>query len=235
MLRTYGCAVVETIPIFPLGTVLLPGASLPLHIFEPRYRQLTTDLVTGVVPGRAFGVVAVRPGFDPNNGDADALHHVGCTARVQEVRRLPDGRFDMVTVGERRFTLHGVSATDAPYLTGTVEWVPDSDPEPLVSRQVVPALVHAARSAHHRYCQVAWKRDDWDSPEADVDPATLAHLLASDALLPLDDKQALLEETSHVARLRLLRRLLVRETTFLSELRAVPVPLGQLDEPGSLN
>ncbi|GAB2921086.1 LON peptidase substrate-binding domain-containing protein [Rhodococcus aerolatus] len=225
---------VETIPIFPLGTVLLPGASLPLHIFEPRYRQLTTDLVTGAVPGRCFGVVAVRPGFDPNDGDLDALHHVGCTARIQEVRRLPDGRFDIVTVGERRFTLLGIDSTSAPYHTGTVEWVPDSATEE-VTPQLMPALVHAARSAHHRYCQVAWKRDDWDSPADDVDPAALAHLLASDALLPLDDKQALLEETSHVRRLRMLRALLARETTFLSELRAVPVPLGQLDAPGSLN
>lgn len=226
---------VETIPIFPLGTVLLPGASLPLHIFEPRYRQLTTDLVTGVVPGRCFGVVAVRPGFDANDGDVDALHHVGCTARMQEVRRLPDGRFDVVTVGERRFTLLSVDSTSAPYMTGTIEWAPDAEPDAAASLQLVPALVHAARSAHHRYCQVAWKRDDWDSPAHDVDPATLAHLLASDALLPLDDKQALLEETSHVHRLRMLRALLARETTFLSELRAVPVPLGQLDSPGSLN
>jgi Lon protease-like protein len=47
--------VAETVPLFPLGTVLLPGASLPLHIFEPRYRQLTVDLVTGAVPAAASG------------------------------------------------------------------------------------------------------------------------------------------------------------------------------------
>lgn len=226
---------VETIPIFPLGTVLLPGASLPLHIFEPRYRQLTTDLVTGVVPGRSFGVVAVRPGFDATDGDTDALHQVGCTARMQEVRRLPDGRFDIVTVGERRFTLLSTDKGAAPYLTGTIEWVPDEAPVLPDSIELLPALVHAARSAHHRYCQIAWKRDDWDSPAGDVSPGELAHLLASDCLLPLDDKQALLEETSDVRRLRMLRGLLAREATFLSELRAVPVPVGQLDAPGSLN
>ena len=47
---------VETLPLFPLGTVLLPGAALPLHVFEPRYRQLTIDLLTGAVPGKQFGV-----------------------------------------------------------------------------------------------------------------------------------------------------------------------------------
>ncbi len=48
--------VAETLPLFPLGTVLMPGASLPLHIFEPRYRQLTVDLVTGAVPGTGFSI-----------------------------------------------------------------------------------------------------------------------------------------------------------------------------------
>lgn len=227
---------VETIPIFPLGTVLLPGASLPLHIFEPRYRQLTTDLVTGAVPGKAFGVVAVRPGFDAADGGEDALHHVGCTARMREVRRLPDGRFDIVTVGERRFTLLGVKSGGAPYLTGTVEWIPDdAASDSGEAAELVPALVHAARAAHQRYCRIAWKRDDWDSPGHDVSPGVLAHLLASDCLLPLEDKQALLEETSNVRRLRLLRSLLAREATFLSELRAVPVPVEHLQEPCALN
>ena len=50
----------ETLPLFPLSTVLLPGASLPLHIFEPRYRQLTVDLVTETLPDRCFGVAAIR-------------------------------------------------------------------------------------------------------------------------------------------------------------------------------
>ena len=59
--------VAETLPLFPLGTVLMPGASLPLHIFEPRYRQLTVDLVTGAVPDRQFGVVAVREGWTPDD------------------------------------------------------------------------------------------------------------------------------------------------------------------------
>ena len=92
----------ETVPVFPLGTVLMPGALLPLHIFEPRYRQLTIDLVTGAVPDKEFGVVAVREGFDTDRHGIDALATVGCSARLLDVRRLPDGRYDVVTEGRRR-------------------------------------------------------------------------------------------------------------------------------------
>ncbi|MGH3828661.1 MAG: LON peptidase substrate-binding domain-containing protein, partial [Pseudonocardiaceae bacterium] len=109
---------VETVPLFPLGTVLLPGASLPLHIFEPRYRQLTVDLVTGAVPGRSFGVIALKQGL----GAVEQTHDIGCTAVLQEARRLPDGRFDIVSRGEKRFRLLDIDDTSAPYLVGRVEW-----------------------------------------------------------------------------------------------------------------
>ena len=68
-------------PSSRLGTVLLPGAPLPLHVFEPRYRQLTIDLVTGAVAGKQFGVVAVREGWGPDDGRG-GLHESGCTARA---------------------------------------------------------------------------------------------------------------------------------------------------------
>ncbi len=226
---------VETIPLFPLGTVLLPGASLPLHVFEPRYRQLTTDLVTGAVAGRSFGVVAVRPGWNATDGDVQALHPVGCSARLKEVRRLPDGRFDIVTVGDRRFRMLGVNTVAAPYLMATVEWLPDVQAAAADARDLVPALAHAARGAHRSYCAVAWKRADWDAPGRDVDPALLAHLLAADCLLPLEDRQLLLEETSCVRRLRLVRTMVVRETEILRTLRAVPVPVDQFLAPLCLN
>ena len=91
------------LPLFPLGTVLMPGAALPLHIFEPRYRQLTVDLLTGAVPDREFGVVAVREGHSPDRSGAAGMHAVGCTAVLIDARRLPDGRYDVVTRGARRF------------------------------------------------------------------------------------------------------------------------------------
>lgn len=223
----------ETLPLFPLGTVLLPGASLPLHIFEPRYRQLTVDLVTGTVPGRSFGVVAVKPGHDAGDLSDVQLHQVGCTAVLREARRLPDGRFDILTCGERRFRLVDVDARSAPYLVGTIEFVPDHSHESEVA--ALPQLAEEARAAHRYYCRTAWRREDWHEPEYDVEPDTLAHLLASDCLLALEDRQVLLEETCPADRLRLVRRMLCREAEFLRELRAVPVPFTQFATESSRN
>jgi len=226
--------VVEMLPLFPLGTVLLPGASLPLHIFEPRYRQLTVDLVTGAVPGRSFGVVAIKQGHEVGDANDVELHDIGCTAVLREARRLPDGRFDIVTCGERRFRLVGVDSTSAPYLMGTVEFVPDDEPLD-EQRQLMPLLAAAARAAHRYYCKTAWRSEDWHEPEFDVEPQTLSHLLASDCLLALEDRQGLLEETRPADRLRLVRLMLCREAEFLRELRAVPVPFTQFATGSSRN
>lgn len=211
----------ETLPLFPLGTVLMPGASLPLHVFEPRYRQLTIDLVTGTVPGNEFGVVAVREGWLPDRDGIEGLHRVGCTAELLDVRKLPDGRFDIVTRGVRRFRLLEVDATSKPYLIGTVTWLPDAP----AATEELPDLAAAARSAHQRYCQTAWRGGEWREPAKDASPATLAHLLAADCLLSMRDRQLLLEQTCPTRRLRMIRALLCREATLLAELHAVPAPL----------
>ena len=223
-------AVVETLPLFPLGTVLLPGASLPLHVFEPRYRQLTIDLVTGTIPGKQFGVVAVRDGWSPDDG-REGLHDVGCTATLREVRRLPDGRFDIQTTGDRRFRLLDVDDATAPYLVANVEWLPDDEGD---TEQDLAPLAMAARAAHRRYCTTAWRQQgggDGDLPaelesEAGTDVADpeLAHVLAGDCLLPLSDRQELLEQTCPMERLQLVRRSMIREAVLLGQLRAVWAP-----------
>ncbi|WP_250550402.1 LON peptidase substrate-binding domain-containing protein [Pseudonocardia sp. H11422] len=202
----------------------MPGASLPLHIFEPRYRQLTVDLVTGAAPGKQFGVVAVREGWAPDEHGIDGLHTVGCTADLLDVRRLPDGRFDIVTRGARRFRLLELDAESKPYLMGSVEYLPDEPAGPAAG-DTTPMLTAAARAAHRRYCSTAWKSDDWSEPENDVAPDTLAHLLAADCLLPMSDRQRLLEQTCPTTRLKMVRALMARETGLLTQLRAVPAPM----------
>jgi Lon protease-like protein len=226
--------VAETIPLFPLAAVLLPGTSLPLHIFEPRYRQLTMDLVTEVLPGRCFGIVAKKPGWGSDVEECDQVREVGCSAVLREVKRLPDGRFDIVTTGDRRFRLLAIDATSAPYLLGVVEWLPDSAPADRLAA-LLPALATSARAAHRRYCRSAWQHDDWSEPPADADPADLAHLVAADCLLDADDRQRLLEETCPARRLRLARRLLNLEAAILSNLHAVPLQLTDLDQRANLN
>jgi Lon protease-like protein len=201
----------------------MPGTSLPLHVFEPRYRQLTIDLVTGTVPGKEFGVIAVREGWAPDHDGIRGLHRVGCSAELRDVRKLPDGRFDIVTRGSRRFRLLELDAGSRPYLIGTVAWLPDvPDGTPGDRMQGLSA---AARAAHQRYCQTAWRAEEWREPADDVNPDTLPHLLAADCLLPMRDRQLLLEQTCPTHRLRMVRALLSREAILLSELRAVPAPL----------
>ncbi|MCD2196418.1 LON peptidase substrate-binding domain-containing protein [Actinomycetospora endophytica] len=257
---------VETLPLFPLGTVLLPGAPLPLHVFEPRYRQLTIDLVTGAVPGKQFGVVAVREGWGPDDGP-EGLHEIGCTAALREVRRLPDGRFDMLTMGDRRFRLIDVDDSTAPYLVANVEWLPDvegGDPE------AIEPLERAARAAHRRYCTTArtYRRhadaaesileeadeDDDETLEPDEEPAlsaeappmgadddepvdasVLAHVLAADCLLPLGDRQELLEQTCPRKRLELVSHSMAREAELLGRLNAVWAPTAKFAVPSSDN
>jgi uncharacterized protein len=222
-------------PLFPLHAVLLPGAHLPLHIFEPRYRQLTVDLVTGVLPGKRFGVVALRPSLEIEVTSLNQLREFGCSALLRQAKRLPDGRFDIVTAGERRFRLLALDTTSAPYLIGAVEWVPDAPAPPLVGEDVVSMLLRGARSAHRRYCHAAWQRGDWSEPPEDTDAAGLAHLLAADCLLTIDDRQRLLEETRPLHRLRLVRKLLNREAGILASLRAVPAPPAEFQTEFGLN
>jgi uncharacterized protein len=202
----------------------MPGTSLPLHVFEPRYRQLTIDLVTGTVPGKEFGVIAVREGWAPDSDGIRGLHRVGCTAELRDVRKLPDGRFDIVTRGSRRFRLIELDSRSRPYLIGTVEWLPDT-PDDDTGEDKLLGLTSAARAAHQRYCQTAWRAEEWREPALDVDSETLPHLLAADCLLPMRDRQLLLEQTCPTRRLRMVRALLYREASLLSELRAVPAPL----------
>jgi Lon protease-like protein len=193
-------------------------------VFEPRYRQLTIDLVTGSVPGNEFGVVAVREGWAPDHDGILGLHQVGCTALLRDVSKLPDGRFDIITRGHRRFRLLEVDSRAKPYLVGTVEWLPDA-PEETVPGERLRTLSMAARAAHQRYCRTAWRAGEWREPAEDVSPDTLPHLLVADCLLPVPDRQRLLEQTCPARRLRMVRALLARESVLLSRLRAVPAPL----------
>jgi Lon protease-like protein len=151
---------------------------------------------------------------------------------LRQATRLPDGRYDIITTGERRFRLLDLDATGAPYLMATVEWVPDSDVTP---SDRIPHLAESARIAYRRYCETAWEREDWTEPGPETSLGNLAHLLAADCLLPMQDRQDLLEETRPLHRLRMVYRLLTREAGIISALRAVPAPATAFNAPVNLN
>ena len=111
------------IPLFPLGAVLVPGLVLPLHIFEPRYRRLMQDLQTRREDDRAFGVVAIREGWEVGEDGVTAMFDVGTLAVVRDISPYPDGRYDLVTNGDARFRVIALAESDAPYLMAEVEWL----------------------------------------------------------------------------------------------------------------
>ena len=109
----------ERLPLFPLGTVLFPGSSMGLHIFEPRYRQLVEYLIS-TAPPRLFGIVAIREGHEVGADSVRALYDVGCVAELRQVERTEDGRFAVGVVGGPRFRLLEVDRS-LPYLQADVE------------------------------------------------------------------------------------------------------------------
>lgn len=104
------------IPLFPLRSVLCPGVALPLHIFEERYRLMIGRCIERAEP---FGVVLVREGRDvgPLQG---RLAEVGTTAAIRRAGKYPDGRLDILTVGQQRFVVESLDASSEPYLVGRV-------------------------------------------------------------------------------------------------------------------
>ena len=105
----------RSLPLFPLpDVVLFPGSPLPLHIFEPRYREMIATILDG---DKLFGVLLI-----------DSRHQVatiGSAAEVIEVEKLPDGRMNILTVGIRRFKVIDTNF-DKDYLQGDIQWLDDN-------------------------------------------------------------------------------------------------------------
>jgi len=101
--------------------VLLPGAVLPLHVFEPRYRALLRDCLAGE---REFGLPYLAPGAEE---EALPAGHVGCVARIEQVEPLPDGRSNLVVIGGERFVLLALEPSSAPYHVGRVAPLVDEE------------------------------------------------------------------------------------------------------------
>jgi uncharacterized protein len=129
------------LPMFPLGTVLLPGMVLPLHVFEPRYRQLVQDCEAGA---GEFGVVLIERGNEVGGGDVRT--DVGTVAKIVQSQALPDGRYLLATVGARRLRVERW-LDDDPYPRAEVADWPDvapADGDVDEQREAIEALVRRA-------------------------------------------------------------------------------------------
>jgi uncharacterized protein len=208
----------QTMPLFPLGTVLFPGLVLPLHIFEDRYKQLVRDLLAGPQPPR-FGVIAIREGRETGVGGVSALHEVGCTATVREIDEAEGGQYDLVTVGTDRFTLHALDDSRQ-YLTGEVELIG----EPIGDDAAAEVAVDGVQRAFRAYLNVLADRGAAriNVPELPDEPVLLSYLVAASMIIELNDRQGLLAQPNAVRRLSAERALLARETAIMRELGTTP-------------
>ena len=175
----------DELPLFPLRTVLFPGQALPLHIFEPRYRQMIADCLEG---DGTFGVLLIRAGEEI--GQPAVPYTVGTTAVIEAVEKLPDGRMNIITLGQERFQLHGYESVSKPYLVGRVSPWPWDDTAPSVagSKRTVRRLVS-------RYVDLLAQASETEINLDPIphDPLDLATLAAVVLQITPEQKQTLLE------------------------------------------
>ena len=129
------------VPMFPLGSVLLPGMVLPLHVFEERYRQLVETVLAQPEP--VFGVTLIERGSEVGGGDVRA--EVGCLAQVVEAAQTPDGRWAVISVGTERVRVTGWLADD-PYPAATLEPFPDPEVDPALLADALRPVEVAVRA-----------------------------------------------------------------------------------------
>jgi Lon protease-like protein len=171
---------VALLPLFPLELVLLPGTPLPLHIFEPRYKEMIRECIAAEAP---FGVVRA---FE------EGIAEVGCTAEIITVtKEYPDGRMDLICEGRKRFEVIEVNR-DRSFLQAEVLIVPD-DPEAAVQEERVKAV-----QLHLEILSLAGAVQDLSA----ADQNQLSFYLAGSLPLDLDFKQKLLAMRSEAQRIQ---------------------------------
>lgn len=201
----------EELPLFPLNTVLFPGMPLPLHIFEPRYREMISLCSE---QDRPFGVVLIKEGLEV--GEPATPFAVGTMARIVRVDRLADGRMNIVTVGTRRFRIISYFTHKKPYMVGDVEPLED-DPAGSVA---APQLAHEVGAMVQRYVAMvqAASEQPLTTLPLPADPEEVSYLVGAVLRIRDGERQRLLEVVSTVERLDLEKEILSRESKTLEEL-----------------
>ena len=148
------------LPLFPLHTVLCPGIALPLHIFEDRYRALVRDCVEGAAP---FGIVLIRDGREVGGGSI-SFSAMGTLAEIREARRYPDGRYDLLVVGTKRFAITDVTTDRQPYLVAEATVIDDEIGDEEAARR----LANTATRRFVHYLELLQPREGETADEIDV-------------------------------------------------------------------
>ena len=174
--------------MFPLGSVLLPGGVLPLHVFEPRYRQMVVDcLQTDGTP--EFGQTLITHGSEAGGGDERAM--IGTVAQMIQVEALDEERYAIVAVGVRRIRVNAWLPDD-PYPLADVDDFPDVDPDPAGLALEVAATHARVRAVLTMAMELGDVQVDVDETEIADDPLVATYHLASLAPIGPADRYRLL-------------------------------------------
>ncbi len=212
------------LPMFPLGTVLLPGAALPLHIFEPRYRAMIRHVLDG--DGR-FGVALISRGHEVGGGDVRT--DVGTVAKVVGANEFPDGRWAVIAVGTSRLRVRQWLADD-PYPRAEVEDFADDPAAEVASSATFVELVRQARRVMAMAAEAGQPTAEATSGFAD-DPALGTFEVAGALPLGPFDRQRVLGLNSSAARCALLAELCQEQEEDLRALLGAD-PDSEPDGPG---
>jgi len=180
------------LPLFPLpNLVFFPRTRLPLHVFEPRYRQMVTD---AVAHDHRFGIVLLRPGWENDYFGAPPIYACGTLGQIEQAVPLEDGRYNILVRGEVRFRVVGEVSRD-PYRTARVIVQPESSRDMSRSYAQKTWLAELSRQYLH------YLPDQMAVPEIDtVELEALTNALIMSLNIDLSEKQRLLEIDDLIAR-----------------------------------
>jgi uncharacterized protein len=192
--------VVAVLPMFPLGSVLLPGEVLPLHVFEERYRQLVRDCLADDT--HEFGVVLIERGNEVGGGDV--RREIGVVARMLQVAETEDGRYAVIACGTRRIRVNAWLPDD-PYPLADVDDWPDVEGDTSIA-DLAPVLQRVRRCAA---LAVELGDGNFDtSAELFDEPLAASYQLVALAPIGQSDRYQLLGSTDVPRRVENLDRLL---------------------------
>jgi ATP-dependent Lon protease len=202
---------IKHLPLFPLPLVLLPNELLPLHIFEPRYRQMLRDVV---LDKNMFGVMLFNPTEDFI--EKPVLGSIGCVAEVREAQTMPDGRSNILTIGVVRYRLIDYIEAGEPYLLGDVEFFEDESEDEVIlnplADEVFALFRRIAKAAH----KLSGERGTFPDVQQ-TEPEALSFLVTAAFNLEPDLKYRLLETRSTVERLNRLKEILLQTVGKMEE------------------
>ncbi len=216
-----------TLPVFPLNTVLFPGAPMSLRIFEDRYLRMLADRAA---TEPVFVVSLIQAGREV--GDEPRFHHIGTTARLATLNALSTNMVDIVVVGQHRVALSSETWSRG-YATAEGTAIPDKAFDGQEARRLLGSTASAYNSYGEGVARLVGLQ--FEQPELAIDPARASFDIAARLPLHTWEQQEILEERSPLARLASITTIIGRERALMIRGGVVGIPVRYPGERFLLN